>query len=246
MRSGGQGRADGRRHARGGEQERPRLDPQEVDHVGRSGDHAAAGGERLRERRHPQVDARPRRRAARWRPRRARRARRAPCASSTISRAPWRSARSAISGSGATSPSIEKTPSTTTRIAAAVGRAPARGASPAGRAGCGGRRAASRARAARRRGSRRGRRSRRRRCRSGPRIVPIAPRLAWWPVVKTSASSVPIQPASSASSSRCRSSVPFSRREPVSAGSIAADARRARPRSRAGRRSAPGSCWSRA
>src|SRR4051812_32167002 len=39
----------------------------------------------------------------------------APCASSTISRAPWRSARSQISGSGATSPSMEKTPSTTTR-----------------------------------------------------------------------------------------------------------------------------------
>ena len=38
----------------------------------------------------------------------------APCASSTISRAPCCSHRSAICGSGATSPSIEKTPSTTT------------------------------------------------------------------------------------------------------------------------------------
>ena len=77
------------------------------------------------------------------------------------------------------------------------------------------RRAAWRARAGSRRGSRRGRRSRRRRCRPAPRIVPSAPRLAWWPVVKTIASSVPIHSASSRSSSRCRSIVPLSRREPV-------------------------------
>ena len=40
----------------------------------------------------------------------------APCASSTMSRAPKRAHRSAICGSGAMSPSIEKTPSTTTRM----------------------------------------------------------------------------------------------------------------------------------
>ena len=40
----------------------------------------------------------------------------------------------------------------------------------------------------------------------GPRIVPSAPRLAWWPVVKTIAASVPSHSASSCSSSRCRSS----------------------------------------
>ena len=50
----------------------------------------------------------------------------------------------------------------------------------------------------------------------GPRIVPSAPRLAWCPVVKTSAASVPIHSASSCSSSRCRSIVPFRKRDPVS------------------------------
>ena len=49
----------------------------------------------------------------------------------------------------------------------------------------------------------------------GPRIVPSVPTLAWWPVVKTIASSVPIQSAISASSSRCSSIVPLSSREPV-------------------------------
>ena len=41
------------------------------------------------------------------------------------------------------------------------------------------------------------------------------PTLAWWPVVKTIASSVPIHSAISRSSSRCRSIVPLSSREPV-------------------------------
>ena len=50
----------------------------------------------------------------------------------------------------------------------------------------------------------------------GARIVPSVPTLAWWPVEKTIASSVPIHSASSRSRSRCRSSVPFSSREPVS------------------------------
>jgi 8-amino-7-oxononanoate synthase len=49
----------------------------------------------------------------------------------------------------------------------------------------------------------------------GASSVPSVPTLAWWPVVKTIASSVPIHSASSASSSRCRSIVPFSSREPV-------------------------------
>ncbi len=50
----------------------------------------------------------------------------------------------------------------------------------------------------------------------GPRIVPSVPTLAWWPVVKTIASSVPIQSAISSSSWRCSVVVPLSRREPVS------------------------------
>ena len=50
----------------------------------------------------------------------------------------------------------------------------------------------------------------------GPSIVPSVPRLAWWPVVNTSASSVSIHSAISRSSSRCSGIVPFSRREPVS------------------------------
>jgi hypothetical protein len=50
----------------------------------------------------------------------------------------------------------------------------------------------------------------------GRRIVPSVPTFAWWPVEKTIASSVPIHSASSASSCRCRSSVPLSSREPVS------------------------------
>ena len=58
-------------------------------------------------------------------------------------------------------------------------------------------------------------RSRRSRCRPGARIVPSVPTLAWWPVVKTIASSVPIHSASSRSSSRCRAIVPLSSREPV-------------------------------
>ncbi len=39
-----------------------------------------------------------------------------PCASSTISRAPWRRQRSTIGGRSQTSPSMEKTPSTTTSV----------------------------------------------------------------------------------------------------------------------------------
>ena len=49
----------------------------------------------------------------------------------------------------------------------------------------------------------------------GARIVPSVPTFAWWPVVKTIASSVPIQSAISASSSRCSGVVPLSRRDPV-------------------------------
>ena len=137
-------------------------------------------------------------------------------ASSTISRAPNRAHSSAISGSGATSPSIENTPSTTTRMPPpSVGR-PSRAVARAGRSGCAGTPGAWRARGCSRRGSRRGRRSRRSPCRPGPRIVPSAPTFAWWPVVNTSAASVPSQSASSRSSSRCRSIVPLRKREPVS------------------------------
>ena len=50
----------------------------------------------------------------------------------------------------------------------------------------------------------------------GSRIVPMQPTLAWWPVVKTIASSVSIHSASSRSSSRWSGVVPFSSREPVS------------------------------
>ena len=49
----------------------------------------------------------------------------------------------------------------------------------------------------------------------GPAIVPIVPRLVWWPVVKTIAASVPIHAAISSSSSVWRGIVPFRRREPV-------------------------------
>ena len=97
------------------------------------------------------------------------------------------------------------------RSAAALERA-----ARAGRAGCGGTRAAWPGRGCSRRGSRRGRRSRRSTVSPGPRIVPSAPRLAWWPVVNTSAASVPSHSASSRSSSRCRSIVPLRKREPVS------------------------------
>ena len=49
----------------------------------------------------------------------------------------------------------------------------------------------------------------------GERIVPSAERLAWWPVVNTSAASVFIHCAISRSSSRCSGIVPFKKREPV-------------------------------
>ncbi len=49
----------------------------------------------------------------------------------------------------------------------------------------------------------------------GASSVPSAARFAWWPVVKTSASSLPIHSAISRSSSRCSAIVPLSSREPV-------------------------------
>ena len=52
----GKRRARRRRDRRCREHERPRLDAQKLDHVGRARDHAAARGQRLRERGHPQVD----------------------------------------------------------------------------------------------------------------------------------------------------------------------------------------------
>src|SRR5579884_1609682 len=136
-------------------------------------------------------------------------------ASSTISRAPKRSHNSAISGSGATSPSIENTPSTTTSTP------------PPSSA------AFSSVRSSRSirlwRNARSFARDKMQPSRIeawspesattvslGPRIVPSAPRFAWWPVVNTSAASVSSQSASSRSSSRCRSIVPFRKRDPVS------------------------------
>ena len=144
----------------------------------------------------------------------------AACASSTIRRAPKRAHSSTICGSGATSPSIENTPSTTTRTPPP---------SPA---------AFSSVRSSRSSRLWRNGRSLARDSRQpsrieawspesaitvspGPRIVPSVPTLAWWPVVKTIASSVPIQAASSASSSRCSPSVPLRSREPVRPGPVA-------------------------
>ena len=101
-------------HAGGGEQERARRDAQEVDHLVRAGDEAAAGGERLGERAHAQVDvgldaeqlAAPG----------AARAEHAGAVRLVDHQpravAPGTARRSR--GSGATSPSIENTPSTTT------------------------------------------------------------------------------------------------------------------------------------
>ena len=139
----------------------------------------------------------------------------APCASSTISRAPKRSQSSATSCSGAMSPSIEKTPSTTTSTPPP---------SPAARSSA---RSSLSMRLWRKARSlaRESRQPSRIEAWSplsattvspGARIVPSVPTLAWWPVVKTSASSVPIHSASSRSSSTCRGIVPFSSREPVS------------------------------
>ena len=87
---------------------------QVLDHLGRAGDEAAAGGEALREGAHPQVDLRPRARTARRCRRRARRARRprAPRRPSAGRRSARQS--STIAGRSQRSPSIEKTPSTTT------------------------------------------------------------------------------------------------------------------------------------
>ena len=163
--------------------------PQELDHVRRSGDHPAAGGQRLRERGHPQIDPvldaeqlaapgaaraedaervglvdhQPRAEARRT-------ARRSPAAARR--RPPSRTRRRPRRGSRRRRPP------------------PSPACARAGRAGCGGRPAAWPARGCSRRGSRRGRRSRRSPCRPGARIVPSAPRLAWWPVVKTIAASV--------------------------------------------------------
>ena len=106
--------ADRRRRRRGREDERPRGVDQQLDDLGRGADVGAVAAERLAERADDDVDLAAR--ARRRRPRRARpgRARRSPCASSTTSMQPWRR-RAARPGrrSGATSPSIEKTPSVT-------------------------------------------------------------------------------------------------------------------------------------
>ena len=48
--------AERRRHGARREEEGTRLDPQVLDDVGRAGDEAAAGGQRLGERAHSQID----------------------------------------------------------------------------------------------------------------------------------------------------------------------------------------------
>ena len=139
----------------------------------------------------------------------------APCASSTMSRAPNSPQRSAICGSGAISPSIEKTPSTTTRMPPSSALA-----------------FSSVRRSLSIRLWRNARSFARLRMQPsrieawspesattvspGASSVPSAVRFACAPVAVTSASSVPIQSAISASSSRCSLIVPLSRREPVS------------------------------
>ena len=139
----------------------------------------------------------------------------APCASSTISRAPWAAHSSTISGSGATSPSIENTPSTTTSTPPPS--SPARTSifsSLSSRLWRNGRSFA--------RESRQPSRIEAWSPESaitvspGASSVPSVPTLAWWPVVKTIASSVPIHSASSRSRSRWSCVVPLSSREPVS------------------------------
>ena len=114
-RSAAERRADRGRDRRGAEDEGARGDPQVLDHVGRAGDEAAAGGEALGEGAHPQVDlvleAEQLAGAGAARAEHARR--RGPRRPSGGRRAPCRARRSR--GRSQTSPSIEKTPSTTTR-----------------------------------------------------------------------------------------------------------------------------------
>ena len=139
----------------------------------------------------------------------------AACASSTISRAPCARHSSTTRGRSATSPSIENTPSTTTNTPPPS--SPARCSIFSSLSSRPWRKGRSFARE-----SRQPSRIEAWSAESaitvspGASSVPSVPRLAWWPVVKTIASSVPIHSASSRSSSRCSSIVPFSSREPVS------------------------------
>ena len=185
------------------------------------GDEAAAGGQRLAERADRAGRRGPRRRAARAVPAPRAPSTPAPWASSTIRRAPKRSHRSQISRQRRDVALHREDAVDDDEHAAAVARRALERALELVDAVVAERRAAWRARAGSRRGSRRGRRSRRRRCRRAPRIVPSVPRLAWWPVVKTIASSVPIHSAISRSSSRCSGIVPLSRREPGQARPVA-------------------------
>ena len=93
----GQRGADGGGDAGRGEQERAAGDPQEVDHLVRAGDEAAAGRERLAEGAHAQVDVGLDAEQLATRPRRARRARprRAPRRPSAARRRPCTARRSA-------------------------------------------------------------------------------------------------------------------------------------------------------
>ena len=177
-----------------------RGDPQVVDHLGRPGDEAAAGGERLGEGAHAQVDA----------------------VLDAQQLGGARAARAEHAGAvrlvdhQARAVALAQLDDVHQRrdvalhredavdddqhaAAVALRRAPA--PARACPCGCGGRGASWPARAARRRGSRRGRRSRRSPCRRGRAACRACPTLAWWPVVKTIASSVSIHSASSRSSS---------------------------------------------
>ena len=110
----GQRGADGGRDAARREQERAAGDAQEVDHLVRAGDEAAAGRQRLAEGAHAQVDVGLDAEQLATRRRRARRARRrrAPRRPSAARRRPGRARRSAAAGR--CRPPCEKTPSTTT------------------------------------------------------------------------------------------------------------------------------------
>ena len=169
--------ADRGGHGGGGEEERARLDAQVVDDLVRAGDEAAAGGERLRERAHPQVDAvLDPEQLGRPGPARAEHA-----------------GAVRLVDHQARAVRLAQLDDLGQRGDVALHRedavddhedrrrrrpSPAGAPSRASRAGCGGTRAAWRARAGSRRGSRRGRRSRRSRCRRGRAACRACPR---WP-----------------------------------------------------------------
>ena len=198
----------------GGEQEGAAGDPQEVDHLVRAGDEAAAGRQRLAERAHPQVDVRLD--AEQLRSAGAARAEdagaRAPRRPSAARRRPGRARRSAAAGR-CRPPSRRRRRRPPARRRRPHARAGA--SSRACRAGCAGTGAAWRARSGSRRGSTRGRRSRRSPCRRGRGSSRACRRWPGGRWRRRSPPRCPSTPRARASSSRWRSSVPLSSREPV-------------------------------